>query len=797
MLIRLEHNGANLFEIDSQKIDKDIEIGRSHHCTWSIAADEKLLSSHHAKLMRKGRSCWVEDLGSSNGTFCRGKKIKKKKLKAGDRISMGGCTLTVEAGNGETEAVEVVPEIVVLSGKTRGQKKEVRHPKFTIGSDPSSSLVLLDMLVSRHHAEIMVKEDGSCWIKDLGSKNGTSVNAMPLRQNQERLLKEGDRISMAHMEMCFHDGLTKRSSVKVWVRLGIMLGTLVVVTSLYWGYQRMKPSATSYLQQARDRAAEEDFTGAQKALDMAEGARNMAAHRLELEDLNRLIMLWGNTLKTWQTAQENLEQGDWVNASRNLGDLYSRKNDAWTWSPSAVDEKNAVLRSKGMLDVLLHASGALKTEESQFSLLEQELANVKKALAEGESGVPDYLSKARTELLDMQARLESFIAESRELEQALDSLTGWPPPIDNVVKVMEDTYNSSRGVLKRKCELMLDPVKVLGQSMKQLDRAIQLAREMKFNDMVQIDLSLPSTSACALDSRVSTARANIESMFDKMKIQVNQLNYLFREVNKLVPVLDDTIPAQIKAWDDAVALDRVFACDSLDRPMPRRSRKEASGEYDRFLGIEDFYDFLMALTLRQRWNEKPTTPFMTTLFQAEGIVSSVDSIRSFFEKEDWATQLTPVNVSFERTKIVTFDSSQEKKETKKTISKETAWLLEGSLAKQVDDLRGILVARDALVEKMLGMAANSTGRKAIIAAGVAYRLATDPSKLKIGDKELEAWIVERMEAMRADLRKLGQEYDLANPGRQIEIREQVLQVGIPGDPVVRRMWTSRTATQGM
>lgn len=47
---------------------------------------------------------------------------------------------------------------------------------FIIGRDADNQIVLNDKLVSRHHAQLTVLENGQAMIKDLGSSNGTFVN---------------------------------------------------------------------------------------------------------------------------------------------------------------------------------------------------------------------------------------------------------------------------------------------------------------------------------------------------------------------------------------------------------------------------------------------------------------------------------------------------------------------------------------------------------------------------------------------------------------------------------------------
>ncbi|HEY8240170.1 MAG TPA: hypothetical protein VIH35_01925, partial [Kiritimatiellia bacterium] len=569
---------------------------------------------------------------------------------------------------------------------------------------------------------------------------------------------------------------------------------------MYATWQRLKPSATTYIERARDAAADENLDAARQLLDKAAQARGADARELEISDMSRLVSLWDSTLSTWGSAKENLTAGEWVRASRDLGSLYALKPDAWTWSPEAADEKNAALRAKSMLDTLLRAQGALRGDEVAGLSLQGELDSVQKVLSGNAGEIPEYLGKARTELIDIQAKLELFLSESHDLESALDSLGEWPPPFGNVIQVLEDTYRNSRGLLKRRSELMLDPVRALARSYGQLVKAVALTHDMKFDEALQVGLELPSTSACALDSRVSAARAAIEGARQKLEIQVNQLTYLFREVNKLVPEDLVEMPPQIQAWKDRDALAKMLGCDSLSQPMPRRSRKEPSGEYDRYLGIEEFYEYMVAVSLRQPWKEKADAPFATILFQTESIIEAVEALQAFFAKSDWAVQLAPVNTSYGVTRLdsgpdtATPTNAAAVAEAGKP-NKETEWLFKGRLADRATMLREILVARDDLVQRVIRIATEVEDRPALMAAGIAYRLAANTADLKIKDETLSAYLIRNMQGNRARLRELGQEYDLAAPARQIAVRDEILKLGLPGDPIVKRMWSSSTASQ--
>lgn len=72
--------------------------------------------------------------------------------------------------------------------------------RVLIGRESANDIVLNDLNVSRHHAEVIFEPQGVWVITDLGSTNGTFVNGMPVSR---RGLSEGDRIAMGMTEFVF------------------------------------------------------------------------------------------------------------------------------------------------------------------------------------------------------------------------------------------------------------------------------------------------------------------------------------------------------------------------------------------------------------------------------------------------------------------------------------------------------------------------------------------------------------------------------------------------------------------
>src|SRR5271170_5632850 len=82
--------------------DKQILIGRSSDLDMVLVED--MVSRKHARIAMQQDQIWIEDLGSTNGTFVNGEKIKRARLKEGDRVLIGTSILKVIAGDATSPA---------------------------------------------------------------------------------------------------------------------------------------------------------------------------------------------------------------------------------------------------------------------------------------------------------------------------------------------------------------------------------------------------------------------------------------------------------------------------------------------------------------------------------------------------------------------------------------------------------------------------------------------------------------------------------------------------------------------
>jgi len=96
---------------------KEIIVGRSSDLDMVLVED--MVSRKHARIAMQQDQIWIEDLGSTNGTFVNGEKIKRARLKEGDRVLIGTSILKVIATDGTKDAVELKPNLENVASQRR------------------------------------------------------------------------------------------------------------------------------------------------------------------------------------------------------------------------------------------------------------------------------------------------------------------------------------------------------------------------------------------------------------------------------------------------------------------------------------------------------------------------------------------------------------------------------------------------------------------------------------------------------------------------------------------------------
>jgi hypothetical protein len=105
------------------RMNREIVIGRASDLDMVLVED--MVSRKHAAIITTGGQVELQDLGSTNGTFVNGEKIKRVRLKEGDRILIGTSiikvvTITANAADISDSDVKMRLEQVASRRRTTG-----------------------------------------------------------------------------------------------------------------------------------------------------------------------------------------------------------------------------------------------------------------------------------------------------------------------------------------------------------------------------------------------------------------------------------------------------------------------------------------------------------------------------------------------------------------------------------------------------------------------------------------------------------------------------------------------------
>lgn len=117
--------GACIVVIYGPELGKRIELGAANFQIGRSAKndlfiDQESISRHHARITFDGRAHWVQDLGSTNGTFLNDDQVTENPLRDGDQIRIGQTILKFMTGeNVELAYHEEIYRLMTVDGLTQ------------------------------------------------------------------------------------------------------------------------------------------------------------------------------------------------------------------------------------------------------------------------------------------------------------------------------------------------------------------------------------------------------------------------------------------------------------------------------------------------------------------------------------------------------------------------------------------------------------------------------------------------------------------------------------------------------
>jgi hypothetical protein len=139
--------------------DREILVGRSSELDLVLVED--MVSRKHAKITISGSDIFIQDLGSTNGSFVNGEKIRRAKLSVGDRILIGTSIIkvvAVDATGVEANPAEARAKMAQVSAERR--TSHARTMTGTIDEIPLPDLLQL-FATSKKTGVLTVHRDSS------------------------------------------------------------------------------------------------------------------------------------------------------------------------------------------------------------------------------------------------------------------------------------------------------------------------------------------------------------------------------------------------------------------------------------------------------------------------------------------------------------------------------------------------------------------------------------------------------------------------------------------------------------
>jgi pSer/pThr/pTyr-binding forkhead associated (FHA) protein len=213
-------------------LDQDvITIGRK--TDNDIVIDNQAVSGYHARIKKEGRSLFIEDANSLNGTFINGQKISKGELHNGDVVLIGVHTLEViveKAREAETkgfavrgrstdetvviaaedqkrilafqdkEKPEILGGFIVIEGSTEKRDYLLKERVTTIGKEDGAGIHLRGFFAPKVAALVNRRREGY-FITPAGGRT-LKVNGQKVDHKYD--LKDGDIVEAGGLKLQYY-----------------------------------------------------------------------------------------------------------------------------------------------------------------------------------------------------------------------------------------------------------------------------------------------------------------------------------------------------------------------------------------------------------------------------------------------------------------------------------------------------------------------------------------------------------------------------------------------------------------
>jgi len=168
----------------------ELIIGRDDDC--GLTLNDHSISNHHAKIITLFNATYIEDMGSTNGTFVNGKQVKEHILHDGDVVTVGKrYRMLFEKISGPVTEKGDKTTVMNRSDMNKALSEFVRKEKQPSAQEPVSIASISNIHSQAAEADATPAEDmgpKACLRIMAGKLSGRE---MPLNRRSTRLSRSG------------------------------------------------------------------------------------------------------------------------------------------------------------------------------------------------------------------------------------------------------------------------------------------------------------------------------------------------------------------------------------------------------------------------------------------------------------------------------------------------------------------------------------------------------------------------------------------------------------------------------
>ncbi|MBQ9447264.1 MAG: hypothetical protein IJU61_11740, partial [Victivallales bacterium] len=600
-----------------------------------------------------------------------------------------------------------------------------------------------------------------------------------------RMLKDGDIISIVHVDYRFWDRNVVHVRSHIMLKIMAVVLTIAVVVGGYLGVQAALPSAKRYRLLAEKAAANEDFGQARELLENANGSRGAEEDVSQRQELLRKLELWDNTSRQWDKIVKMLaapNAQNWQAINNDFSKLIYAGHENWKWnSTTAVEKMKIAQDTQELLSSMLTVEVFLSSSNNDFKYLDEIAKKLGVAVGKCGSKPVEYRQTLLMRAKDVLSEANSNLQEYKEAVTIADGFTNVNDARSVYEKISSLRKRNQERIEERKnkhkvytmgiksyCDNLLVPLEAISKSFERLQA--NYARLANFDKSASsISLSLPTAQQCIV------SRNFADRCTDLMKIKENQeliLRQLLRfkamfSANELF--IGQTSSALNELFNDA-SLAAVLECDCLRKRPPGYNDKDPNSRFDLWLGVNVFIDYLNSLDdefdsslLEDRF--KPLVFLVAEKF---------DLINSFLD------------FCYAKNSLALADDMKKIREVSPTNN---------TVLKLMTQSENYLERKTKLMRKLLQTyLAGPNGRKGIIAGGMLCIMRTRQTSFV--PENFQDELYKSFVKLHKEVEQL---LDL-NAERTPEMRRQLeakaFEIGIPGERMLKMVWEGRFQREG-